>query len=68
MTSITQIEELIAVRITKLMKEGKVSRSHSWQLKSIVNKIGEEFGVPYEDWAYKYILEYCGIWEEIYVQ
>ena len=68
MTSITQIEELIAMRITKLMKEGKAGRSHSWQLKSIVNKIGEEFGVPYEDWAYKYILEYCGIWEEMYVR
>ncbi len=66
MTSITKIEELIAIRIKQLMKEGKETRPYIWELKSIVNKIGAEFGIPYKDWAYKYIMRHCEIDYELW--
>jgi transposase len=66
MTGVTQIEEIIAIQIKELMKKGKARRPNSWELKSIINKIGEEFGRPYEDWAYKYIMRYCEISYELW--
>lgn len=66
MSGVTQLEDVIARKIEVLMKEGKDSRHRSWEINSIVNKIGEEFGEPYKKWAYNYIMKYCEIDYELW--